>query len=159
MSGRASEWGDAMTAIAVRRRRWPWVVISVVLLIVGVPLAWKFRPLNATERKLVGVWSRPKWPGKRIILEGDRTFLVFDPGPERLCLTERRKWRASESGFFIDLEPSSIAQALEWLLEDGDLSVGPESLQLDGSERVWIDGELHIRTHDWPPTIAPEMNL
>jgi len=38
------------------RRRWPWAILAVVLLLVGGPIAWRFRPLNETERRLVGTW-------------------------------------------------------------------------------------------------------
>ena len=40
-----------------KRRRWPWMILVGVLLLVGAPIAWRFRPLNATERTLVGHWK------------------------------------------------------------------------------------------------------
>lgn len=42
------------------KRRWPWVVLAVVVLFAGPPLAWRYRPLNATERRLVGTWITPQ---------------------------------------------------------------------------------------------------
>lgn len=46
-----------MTETAPKRRHWRWVILACVLLLVGGPIAWQFRPLNATERRLVGSWS------------------------------------------------------------------------------------------------------
>lgn len=55
-----------MSETVTRRRRWPWVVLAVLLLLVAGPLAWKYRPLNATERKLVGVWAVASKPEQKI---------------------------------------------------------------------------------------------
>lgn len=55
-----------MSETVTRRRRWPWVVLAVLLLLVAGPLAWKYRPLNATERKLVGAWAPVSEPNNRV---------------------------------------------------------------------------------------------
>lgn len=60
------ETGDTLK----KRRRWPWVALAFVLCLVGGPLAWQLRPLNATERALVGTWDCDK----RTMDEGTLTF-------------------------------------------------------------------------------------
>lgn len=42
---------------AKRRRRWPWVALAALVLLIVGPIAWRFRPLNADERALVGHWQ------------------------------------------------------------------------------------------------------
>lgn len=50
-----------------RRRRWPWLILTVVLIAIGGPLAWRYRPLNAEEKRLVGTWSSlPPYEGAAI---------------------------------------------------------------------------------------------
>lgn len=39
------------------RRRWPYAVLGIVLLGMGLPTAWRFRPLNPTEQLAVGHWG------------------------------------------------------------------------------------------------------
>ena len=52
----------------VKRRRWPWVVLGLLLLVIGVPIAWRFRPLNSEEKRLVGRWrSEPTFDGAAIV--------------------------------------------------------------------------------------------
>ena len=67
-----------MTETVTCRRRWPWMVVVTVVLATGIPVAWRLRPLNQAERKLVGVWTEdiPKTdiPG-RYQFRPDRTFL------------------------------------------------------------------------------------
>lgn len=48
-----------MSEIVPRRRRWPYVVVLLILVVGGFPFAWRYRPLNSTERRLVGGWSSP----------------------------------------------------------------------------------------------------
>jgi len=64
-----------MTEIAKRRRRWPWVVLAVLLLVVGGPIAWQFRPLNTAEKALVGRWTITG-PQEAIEFRPDRRFLL-----------------------------------------------------------------------------------
>ncbi len=50
-----------MTESVKKRRRWPWLVLASVLLMVvgGFPFTSRYRPLSHTERRLVGVWTTP----------------------------------------------------------------------------------------------------
>lgn len=49
-----------MSGTRKKRRRWPWILLAAVVLFAGPPLAWRYRPLNATERGLVGTWITPQ---------------------------------------------------------------------------------------------------
>lgn len=64
-----------MAEIAKKRRRWPWVVLAVCLLLAIGQVAWKFRPLNAVERPLVGRWGLPEvirlQADRRMFMDGD----------------------------------------------------------------------------------------
>lgn len=46
-----------MTETVRKRLRWPWMALAVVLLLVGGPIAWRFRPLNKSERRLLGTFE------------------------------------------------------------------------------------------------------
>lgn len=40
-----------------KRRRWPWMVAGLILLLAVAPAAWqRYRPLSETERRLIGDW-------------------------------------------------------------------------------------------------------
>lgn len=55
------------------RRRWPWVVLATAILLIGGRVAWRFRPLNATERALVGRWANTE-AGPGFECGADRRF-------------------------------------------------------------------------------------
>lgn len=46
---------DLQRASLSRRHRF-WGILAVGLLLVAAPLAWRYRPLNASERRLIGEW-------------------------------------------------------------------------------------------------------
>jgi hypothetical protein len=54
----------------MKLRRRHFVLLAVALLI-GAPIAWRYRPLNETERKLVGTWS---FLTSELTFNDDRTF-------------------------------------------------------------------------------------
>lgn len=64
-----------MTETVRKRRRWPWMALAVVLLLVGGPIAWRFRPLNANELRLIGPWH--EYLGhQQFRLTSDRRFTI-----------------------------------------------------------------------------------
>lgn len=44
-----------MMETAKSRRRWPWGILAVLLLVAG-SIGWRFRPMNPLEHRLVGTW-------------------------------------------------------------------------------------------------------
>ena len=48
-----------MSTITKKRRRWPWIILTIAALACGLPLAWDLRPLSSAERSMVGVWQSP----------------------------------------------------------------------------------------------------
>ncbi len=72
-----------------KRRRWPWAILVVVLLLVGGAIAWQFRPLNAAELAIVGKWAMAEPSGPIAHFRPDRS--VFMDGREIAA------WSASEN--------------------------------------------------------------
>jgi len=73
-----------MTETVKKRCRWPWVIGTVALALIGGPIAWEFRPLSATEKRLVGDWYDPIQPEAGIRFYGDRRYEaieMLDPPP------------------------------------------------------------------------------
>lgn len=69
-----------MTEIVKRRRRWPWVVLAAMLIVCGGPVAWRFRPLSAEERSVIGIWRCrvPRAPSTfTITFTDDRRYLLL----------------------------------------------------------------------------------
>lgn len=111
-----------MTERSKRRRRWPWIGLAVVLLCVSGSLAWRYRPLNRTERALLGKWrpdefSRTANPADRITLTADRRFVwrMDDSGTAIRVPFTYGCWSASNQGLFFKLDspkPSSVADRI-----------------------------------------------
>lgn len=89
-----------------RRRRIGWISLTAgLVLVIGVPLGWQFRPLNAVERRLVGVWSTPSVDGRgNYLILGAGHRLThgngnFDPARRDGGLKSRMEgtWRATET--------------------------------------------------------------
>lgn len=93
------------------RRRWPWRALAVVALVVGGLLAWRFRPLNGTERALVGKW---KGDYGEVTFRSNRRFEAgdeaFGEGPD-----ETGTWSATEDQLLIDLDvPGPLTWGKLW---------------------------------------------
>ena len=85
-----------MTETTKRRRRWPWLVLAVGMLLVGGQLAWRFRPLNATEKLLVGKWGGTNPDVVVYHFHRDRRFT---------SLTTSGSWRASPGLLTLERDP------------------------------------------------------
>lgn len=136
-----------MSEIAARRRRWPWGVISVIVLVVGVPLAWKFRPLNATERKLLGTWESS--PKNRLSFHADRRFYLSGATPGDPVSEEAKSfipplefggtWTASGNSLYRD---GFSHLDMPW---QDRLTLFWATLTEDAAESVIFDGPNQIR--------------
>jgi hypothetical protein len=87
-----------------RRRRWPWVVLAAVLVLVGGTIAWQNRPLNATERELVGHW-RCKSRSLTCSFAANRRFQFDDTDVNAIPFEGR--WSATDSSLvlWLDIDP------------------------------------------------------
>lgn len=91
------------------QHRWKWgLAIAMLVLLVGAPLAWRFRPLNSTERQLVGIWTTPS-AGEQpsyMILGADRRMThgsgLYDPARRHGGLTREMDgtWEASGGAMY-----------------------------------------------------------
>jgi len=147
-----------------RRRRWPWLILALGLLVIGVPLVWRLRPLNATERALVGSWS----------CDAPKAELQFSPYHQfqgaifwKLDVPQLRgelqetvhgaTWSATNSRIEIRhsrLKLSNIRQyGFRWVLQDiltgGELRV--MKLQVDGPDKIIVEGHEFRRVSSQPP--------
>lgn len=131
-----------MTETVKKRRRWPWVVLAALLLI-GGPIAWRFRPLNAKERALVGTWKSYRetvtfLPDRRILGGGN------DVG----------SWSAAERTLYVRQPiPFEVISDVPWRI---GLPVYfrmlfiPTSHEIvrDGPDRFWWAGEEYVRVQE-----------
>lgn len=71
-----------MSATVRSRRRWWCTTAIVALILASAVIAWIFRPLNTTERSLVGTWEIPDpertWNEQILILRRDRAFVLTE---------------------------------------------------------------------------------
>jgi hypothetical protein len=87
----------------MKLRRRHFVLLAVVLLI-GAPLAWRYRPLNATERKLAGNWTTDDPLGSHFIFTPDRKFQNY-PAAGAFSL-QTGNWTAGSGKLFLKCDPS-----------------------------------------------------
>jgi hypothetical protein len=57
----------------MKLRRRHFVLLAVVLMI-GAPIAWRYRPLNEFERKMVGHWETRRDMSAPLLFTADRRF-------------------------------------------------------------------------------------
>jgi len=73
-----------MHEIVKKRRRWPWVILGSLLLLIGGAIAWQFRPsfrpLNAFELSLLGTWrsSDQLRIADEFVFTADRRFVLVN---------------------------------------------------------------------------------
>lgn len=125
------------------RRRWLVGVTAAFVPVVGVMLAWPFRPLNGTERQLVGTW----------LLLGDRPQFLRFTVDRRLRYAggsqpfeEIGTWSAGERGLEVRFHADQARIAKQgWLARLEDLSGRlqgrkPSVLKFHGGDRALIYG-------------------
>lgn len=96
-----------MTENVKKRRRWPWLILAATLILVCGPTVWRLRPLNATERRLVGSWS-PEHDSRLGVFtfRADRAFCWTHPNG---FVAAKGSWSASARSLVIDYEPDGLS--------------------------------------------------
>jgi len=147
-----------MTETGRRRRRWPWVVLAVVLLLVGGPIAWRFRPLNATERKLVGIWASASSPVQKMRFTAARGFgnnlqntASLDSGKE--CpsshFTDFGTWTADSTEVTLDVQPIQPGpldeRVLIWFMRAFGFARAKIPITFEDADHLSFDDEPFVR--------------
>ncbi len=93
-----------MNETTQRRRRWPWLIVAAILLLIGGTASWSRRPLSASESALLGVWYAALPGGK---------------GTVRLRITSDRRYAWQ-------MDPSFPPELGDWRLEGDRLQKVPD---------------------------------
>ncbi len=104
---------EALVSVPAKRRRWwLWGVLVAGALVVAAPVAWRYRPLNRTERQLLGTWSvttRDRPDHYKVEFGADRQYICqlnarLLPSP----LPPNGRWEASHAVLSaIDVPPDN----------------------------------------------------
>lgn len=141
-----------MTETAKKRRRWPWAILVVVLLLAGGRIAWRFRPLNAAELAIVGKWAVTEPSGPIAHFRPDHS--VFLDG------REIAEWSASANSLSLKYRVSiGDYPTLKWsarLSAYIKLRLFPQSYELtwDGADHFSLDIGEFYRVPDAVPQVA-----
>jgi hypothetical protein len=140
-----------------------WIVrLGIGLLgLIALNVAWHFRPLNATERKLVGTWSVQTmgWSiGSTTTLTPDRRFQSVHIGTDPRIVTTG-SWSASARTFSMrpdipwDMKPSPLWIIRQWATRhpSSDLTVrASDQLEFKGT-----GGSTYWQRVSSESTVAP----
>ncbi len=125
-----------MTETGTKRRRWPWAVLATALVIVGGPIAYRFRPLNAAERALVGRWTD----------NGGEFATIFQLNPDRTMVEDETvaSWSASGTALYL-YTPLEATEGMHWRARvshylSNFLSPRTE-IRWDGPDCFYVKGE------------------
>lgn len=140
-----------MTETVKRRRRWPWGVFATILLLIVGAVGWAFRPLNATEKALIGRWRMTD-----AAVDG-----AAESRPDRRCQLRgfpAGTWRTSGTRLFIrfplplnDLAGRPWSQRVGRYLE-ALLSEASSEVTWDGPDKFGWGGNEFVRI----PAVAPD---
>ena len=128
------------------RSRWPLVVAAVMLLIVAFPVAWMFRPLNATERAILGTWrlDASRAADVRLTFTSDRRFTRQTGFAVRLTngfnvLSETSgRWRVRGDSILRD-NTGAWDRFTEWL-STGRTGEPMYGVRIESPDRIWLRG-------------------
>lgn len=139
----SAPWRGRVTETIPRRRRWPWVLLVVVLLLIGGPTAWRFRPMNATELALVGRWTWSQ-QGNTCDFEANRRYALKRPG----VVVATGRWSASASSLRLSPDATGSLGLASWrttLRRAQRMLFPPPGIPLrrDGPDRFWF-GESKV---------------
>jgi len=144
-----------MSDTVKKPRRWPWIVLAAVLLLICGPIAWRTRPLNATERRLVGHW-RCKDRDLMLSLAANRRFQMAEIPVNALPLEGR--WTATASSLIIvpDAAPETPLLTRAYSLASHLLSPVSTSLRWHGPDQITVFADVHVRV---PPEEAARSSI
>lgn len=135
-----------MSDSAEKRRRWRWVaVVGVVVIVLGM-IAWRFRPLNTTELALVGTWRS---------VDGSPIF-QFDPDRrwEGKSIGNRGNWSANAAALTTTTD-ISVAEiqgiaGFPWrtrveIFLYAKFHRYVKTIRFEGPDRLWLDSTEFTR--------------
>jgi len=138
-----------MSETAKRRRRWPWLFLAALLVLVGGPVAWQFRPLTPAERALVGHWRSSVHDADYHLSSDHRFQLTLDLGDQE-SLPVRGSWTASGSSFHVRAVPGGspwknpLRHWCAWISAPTESA----NIRLDGPDRFWMNNVEFVRVRD-----------
>lgn len=124
-----------------KRRRWLIWLLVVVGILFCAPLAWRYRPMSETERRLVGTWVIGNEKDRsRIELTRGRRVVATGGGAKTLGT-----WYASDGELFVSYDlpfPQSWNEVTEYLMQivsrDHGLDIGPVDVEFEGTTHVRV---------------------
>lgn len=153
-----------------KKRRWPWMVAGLFLLLAVAPAAWqRYRPLTDIEQRLVGDWlevsdgedleaihfrpdrtwyqtgfmANPKRPGFRVQVRSQQPKVTWSGSGTTLTRTYDRPWDTD------DLESFLFSLAVR--ICGGDAR--PSQFTLSGPDRLTIDEKTYERFDEKSPEV------
>lgn len=141
-----------------KRSHWPWWILLATIAVMAAPVAWRYRPLNATERLLVGTWLdkddvRTTFSEQRRFVEPLCIAISSGSGDHRIPMdgfTSEGAWSASGGQLTMQSDPyepdgplhSRVAEyVLRWIGRDNKVV---QPLRFDGDDQVWI-GKVRMK--------------
>lgn len=144
------------------RRRRQWLVAAMAMAVVALPALWQYRPLNSTERSLVGIWSlgndvQMTFTEQRRFVEPMFVTFSSESGDHRYPLPgldSEGRWSASggELTMQYELDPPvgpwpkrAIESALRWIRPARKVV---QPLRFDDPDHAWIGETGMTRIRD-----------
>lgn len=144
-----------------KRRRWPWLLLAASLLLTGGSIEWRFRPLNSTERQLVGTWIHADGRDTRLQFSETRQFdgtairVLTDPLNRTVYIfepVEGVRWTASENRIQLRLAGDAGAGLpilTRLSIPFRNLVLGKNvvemPLTIEGPDRIIVSDRLFVR--------------
>lgn len=122
-------------------RRWILWLLAVAGLLIGTPVAWRYRPMSETERLLVGTWAYGTGQDRgRIEFTRGRRVVAMGGGQKTLGA-----WHTSDGKLFVSYDlpfPQTWSQVTAYLTQvisrDHGLDIGPMDVEFEGTTRIRI---------------------
>jgi hypothetical protein len=140
----------------IRRRH---LVLLAVVLLIGAPIAWRYRPLNETERKLIGFWRDPNVLNVSAI----SLFHLTEDRRVDAAYGVRGSWSASRNQITVRFPRyATTGSSLSMVINNSLASIGlrtvTETLTVEfpAPHQVTIGGKTYVRSlQSWEEYTAP----